>query len=464
MKRLVHELQDPQRVPHPPRRSAPSKLGAYARVVGALVVVAAGATLLTRAALSRIGTGGANVPVLEMKTGPFTRLVTAEGYLRPVKATPLTAPNRGRALLIAWLAEDGAQVKKGEVVIRFDSEEATRALADGQSDREAALSRIHKEKLQVGHALDERSRAASLTQEEMRQAGELGKKDPRFFPRNEVIESEIDQGLLQARLDQTKLASNVEKKLGASRVALLSVDREKAEREARRAADTLEALEVRAPHDGTFVIQRWGWGQRLLQAGDRAFSSMRVAEVATNDRMDAEVAVLEADAGGLVTGKRAQVVLDARPDVVWKARVKKVDPFPKAKHPEVPTQYFGAILAIEGNTAGVKPGQRLKATIVLDELPSALAVPRQAIFRLDNGTFVYRRRRWGGDFEKVPVTLGPGTVGRVVVIGGLAAGDRIALRDPSRSADDLANRAAPGTATGSGGAPPTESRGRGPGL
>jgi HlyD family secretion protein len=299
----------------------------------------------------------------------------------------------------------------------------------------------------------------------MRQAAQLGRKDPRFFPRNEVIESEIDESLLKARLDQTEKASTVEKRLGGSRVALLAVDREKAEREARRAADTLEALEVRAPHDGTFIIQRWGWGQRMLQAGDRAFSSMRVGEVATSDRMDAEVAVLEADAGGLVAGKPARVVLDARPDVVWKAKVKKVDPFPKAKHPEVPTQYFGAVLAIEGNTAGVKPGQRLQANIVLEELKSALAVPRQAIFRNESGTFVYRRGRWGSDFERVQVTLGPGTVGRVVVLTGLAAGDRIALRDPSRTADELSAPASGPRQSGSGGGGPAPERSRrGPGL
>jgi multidrug resistance efflux pump len=392
-------------------------------------------------------------------------VVTAEGYLRPVKATPLTAPNRGRALLIAWMAEDGAQVKKGDVVVRFDSEEATRALADGEADREAALSRIQREKLQVQNALNERTRSASLTQEEIRRAGELGKKDPRFFPRNEVIESEIDEGLLKARLDQTELARTVEKRLGTSRVALLAVDREKADREAQRAARTLESLEVRAPHDGTFVIQRWGWGQRVLQVGDRAFASMRVGEVATNDRMDAEVMVLEADAGGLVPGKVAKVVLDARPDVVWKAKVKKVDPFPKAKHPEVPTQYFGALLSISDNTAGVKPGQRLMASIVLDQMQSALAVPRQAIFRNEQGSFVYRRRGFRGDFEKVMVTLGSGTVGRVVVAAGLQAGDRIALRDPSRTADELA---APGAGPRGpvGGTSPSESRGRGrgPGL
>jgi HlyD family secretion protein len=463
-------VTEPQPEPRAaPRDFAERRQAGYARVmvIGAVGAAVVGGALLAWGAFSRLNNRNAEVPLLELQPAPFSRVVTAEGYLRPVKATPLTAPNRGRALLIAWMAEDGAQVKKGEVVVRFDSEEATRALADGEADREAALSRIQREQLQVQSALSERTRAASLTQEEMRQASELGKKDPRFFPRNEVIESEIDEGLLKARLDQTQLARNVEKRLGDSRVALLAVDREKADREAQRAARTLESLEVRAPHDGTFVIQRWGWGQRVLQAGDRAFASMRVGEVATNDRMDAEVAVLEADAGGLVPGKEAKVVLDARPDVIWKAKVKKVDPFPKAKHPEVPTQYFGALLSIQGNTAGVKPGQRLTASIVLDQLPQALAVPRQAIFRNDRGTYVFRRRGFRGDFEKVLVTLGSGTVGRVVVAGGLSPGDRIALRDPSRTADELASPPA-GSRAPMGQAPPAEGggrgRGRGPGL
>ena len=185
-----------------------------------------------------------------------------------------------------------------------------------------------------------------------------------------MIESEIDEALLGERLRQTQNAGQVEKQLGKSRVALLAVDRQKAEMQLAEANRTLKALEVRAPHDGVFVIQRWGWTQRVLQAGDRAFPGMRIAEVATSDRMDAEIAVLEADAGGLQPGKRALLVLDARPDVTWKGKVKKVDPFPKPKHPEVPAQYFGAILSMEGDTSKLKPGQRLRATLILDELPA----------------------------------------------------------------------------------------------
>lgn len=434
-------------------------------VVAAALLGAAAVVLIGRALLGRYSAGNSDVPVLEVRPAPFARTVSAEGYLRPVRATPLTAPSEGRSLLIAWMAEDGARVKKGEVVIRFDSEQAQRELADGKDDQNAALTRIAKERAAVDSGLADRARAAALTREEIVKARQLGKKDPRFFPRTEVIESQIDEELLTARLQQTEQSGTVERRLGKSRVALIAVDQHKAALELADASRTLEALEVRAPHDGIFVVQRMGWAQRMIQAGDRAFNGMRIAEVATSDRMDAEVMVLEADAGGLTSGKRATLVLDARADQVIKAKVKKVDAFPKPKHPEVPAQYFGAILSLEGDSSGLKPGQRLRATLVLDELPSALVVPRQAVFRQDEGTFVQRRQsKFGGagQFEKVPVTLGPGTVGRVVVTGGLAAGDVIALRDPGQTADQAASAAA-AERPRVGRAPPGGGRGRGGG-
>lgn len=437
------------------RRRPRAALIIAASVIAGIATVA----VIARAAFFGIGGDDKQIPVFEVKPGKFSRTVSAEGYLRAVKATPLTAPGEGRSILIGWLAEDGAPVKKGEVVIRFDSNDAVRAMADGKDDQTAAMTRIEKERLSVESALAERSRAAALTTEEMKRARELGKKDPRFFPRTEVIESEIDEALLDERLRQTENARQVETKLGKSRVALLAVDRQKAEAQLAEASRTLRAMEVRAPHDGVFVIQRWGWTQRVLQAGDRAYPGMRIAEVATSDRMDAEIAVLEADAGGLAQGKRALLVLDARPDVTWKGKVKKVDPFPKPKHPEVPAQYFGAILSMEGDTGRLKPGQRLRATLILDELPEALVVPRQAVFHNDEGSFVHRRQGWRGGFAPVAVTLGPGTVGRVVVTKGLEPGDVIALRDPSRTADEAV--AAPaGQRMGPGRAPPEGGRGR----
>ena len=413
--------------------------------VGGLAMTA----VVARGALTGMGARANQVPTFLVVPARFSRAVSAEGVLRPVKATAVTAPP-GRSLMIAWMAEDGAAVKRGDVVLEFDQSDATRALADGKDDERAADARIEKEKRLIGGAVADRGRDAALTRVEIAHARSLGRKDPRFFPRTEVIESEIDEALLATRLDKTQVGRAAEQRLGKSRVELLAVDRSKAELQRREAARTLASLDVRAPHDGTFVVQRLGWSQRVLQTGDRAFPGMRVAEVATTDQMEADVIVLEADAGGLVADKPATVVLEARPDVVWRAEVKKVEPFPKTRHPDVPTQYFGATLSIDGDTSGLKPGQRLRASIVLDDLASALVIPRQAVVTRDAGAFVERQRP-GGGWQTVKITLGAGTVGRVVVSAGLGPGDVIALRDPGRSADETIAAAPAGRAGAKGG-------------
>lgn len=387
-----------------------------------------------------------DVPTFAVAETPFTRTVSAEGVLRPVKTTVVSAPSEGREpLMIAWMAEDGDPVKKGEVVVRFDALEVTKRLADGRSDRAAADSRIEKEKTLSASSLHERDRTAAVTRDELDSNRQLGKKDPRFFPRSEVIESEIDEGLFQKRLDHARDARQIEEKLGRSRVDLAAIDRRKAELYQKQASATLNQLEIRAPHDGTFTLQRWGF-RGTLHAGDRAFAGMRIAEISTSEQMDAEVFVLEADAGGLAAGKKATVVLEAQPDVVWKARVKRVDPFPKPRQPEVPAQYFATLLEIEGKTEGLRPGQRLHASIVLDEKQKALVVPRQAVFRRDNDNIVYLRR--GGRFEATKVKLGAGTVGRLVITGGVKPGDQLALRDPTLSADETVGARAKGGAPG----------------
>jgi HlyD family secretion protein len=401
--------------------------------LAALVLLVLGARFALRQ-LRPAGLDPDSVPTFLVETVPFTRTVTAEGVLKPVKTTVVSAPTEGRdPLLIAAMLEDGDPVKKGEVVVRFDSGEVARRVADGASDREAATSRIEKEKTLAETTLHERERTASVTKEELEGTRQLGKKDPRFFPRTEVIESEIDDKLFEERLDHAHAARGIEERLARSKIDLAAIDRRKAELFHDQAKATLDKLELRAPHDGTFVLQRWGF-RGMLRAGDRAFPGMRIAEVSTSEKMDAEVFVLEADAGGLQPGRSATVVLEAQPDVLWKARVKHVDPFPKPRQPEVPAQYFATLLEIEGKTAGLRPGQRLHATIVLDQQPAALVVPRQAVFHRENDDVVYRRSK--DRFEPVRVKLGAGTVGRLVIAAGVRPGDRLALRDPTRSADE----------------------------
>ena len=76
-----------------------------------------------------------DIATYKVAPAQFTRRVTADGTLKAVEATPITAPHDvQQALKIAWIAEDGAVLKKDDTVIRFDPTEFKNELLGGTED------------------------------------------------------------------------------------------------------------------------------------------------------------------------------------------------------------------------------------------------------------------------------------------------------------------------------------------
>jgi multidrug efflux pump subunit AcrA (membrane-fusion protein) len=119
-----------------------------------------------------------------------------------------------------------------------------------------------------------------------------------------------------------------------------------------------------------------------------------------------------------------------------------VDALAKPRDQMSPVKYFETTLALENTDPSfMKPGQRVRAYVRLEEVDDVIAVPRGALFDKDGKRVVYR---WeGGAFTPVEVKVSRNSVSRVVVDSGLAAGDRIALRDPSLKAAAPAASGAP---------------------
>ena len=88
------------------------------------------------------------------------------------------------------------------------------------------------------------------------------------------------------------------------------------------------------------------------------------------------------------------------------------------------------MLTFDGeHAAAMKPGQRVRATLVLEEVDNALVVPRQAISQEAGETRVFVAS--GDGFEPRRVEIGASSLGLVVVTAGLAEGELIALAPPS---------------------------------
>lgn len=387
-------------------------------------------------ALRGFASAGADVPLHEVERGDFSRRVRAEGNLEAVDATVLGPPPEVRQpLKIAWLAQDGSPVKSDEVVIRFDPTEMEQNLREGRHDHAAASSRITQKQVRQEGSLHNLDRDAEMAGLELDYAKTFQNKDETIFSRHEIIEAEIDEELAGERKNHAEQAGDVQGELGQAEVDLLVIERRKAELKIEQAEQGLQKLEVRAPHDGIFVLKTiWG---RKPEVGQMVWGGNAVAELPKLDRMEAKVYVLEADAGGLEVGLPATVTLDAHPGVIYQATVAKADALAQRRNRRVPIQYFGVTLELERTDLELmKPGQRVQAILDLEAREDVLTVPRQAVFEKDGRKIVYRRR--GGEFEPQEVELGPTALGRVVIEKGVEEGDLVALRDPTRPLEETA--------------------------
>lgn len=389
--------------------------------------------LLFGAFLPRAGSGVGDVPVIAIEPQDFVRLVPASGNLQAVRATPITAPvGVPGPFRIGWVAPDGSRVKKGDVVIRFDPSAAEERLINAEDDLRETRLKMEKEKISGLAEVFKLERDAAMARVELENARRFQKKDEVIFSRHDIIESEIDQGLAEERETHARANRRTRERLSGTEAALLQIKIRQADAKIQQARQALQALSVTAPHDGVLILKR-NWRGETTRVGDNVWNGQPLAEIPDLSAMKAEVFVLEADAGGLKTDRPATLTVESAPGKTYPARIARVDALAKPRIPGSPVQYFAVTLEIPRTDPRVmKPGQRVQATLRLEERAEALLAPRQAVFDREGRTLVYRRSERG--FEPVEVKLGPSTMGRVVLASGIKAGDVLALRDPTRPA------------------------------
>ncbi len=384
------------------------------------------------------GCGGTEAPRWRVEKGPFVHQIRAEGVLRAARSQKLVVPpSAQQALRLAWVAADGQRVEEGEVVALFDRQPLDKSLADGRRNLAKAeleggkvhgQDAIERERLNAAHRSAELEREHSLR---------FQKKDETVFSRQKITESSIDQELAGERSASAAAALATQERLARAQRELVEISKRKAGLEIGTAQKGLAALEVRAPHAGLFLRARWG-GRDRIEAGIQMWPGMDVGELTLAGELQAEVFVLEADAGGLAEGQEAEVLIEAHPEKVQRARISRVDASARPRFRGSPVQYFAVTLSFEDQAAVPgKIGQQVTARLLVGRRDAALVVPRQAILQEDGRSVVTLDR--GGRLEQAEVRLGPAAAGRVVVEEGLAEGDLVVLPE------------APGAAGGAGG-------------
>jgi multidrug resistance efflux pump len=411
-------------------------------IAGALALGGAAFVALTAASWS--AGAASDVPTARVVRGALRLDVHATGEMRAGRSASLSGPPVGGMLRLVRLADTGAAVRAGDIVMEFDPADQQHALEQSRSELLEAEQEIVK------------MRADAAVQAAQDQVERL---TARFDVRRAELDALADADLLgaieakkrqlaieEARRRLAQLQEDVRSRADTSRAALAVVEekRTKARLATERARQIIESLAVRAPIDGLVAIKEnrdaaggfFFSGMTLpeYRAGDTVGSGRVVMDIFDTSRLEIRAKVNEQDRANVNAGQTAVVQADALPGRPLSAKVASLSGLASRGFffdSAGPLRQFDAMLQLDPTSRPPRPGTSVRIRVAGPEVRDALYVPRQALFQKNGKPVVYVRA--GERFEPREVKVTHRTESRVA-IEGVADGTEVALVNPEAPA------------------------------
>ena len=325
---------------------------------------------------------------------------------------------------ISMLAPEGADVKKGQPVLGFDTTELQRKLDEKSAEADQARKQIEKERNDLAlRSKDERLKLAEA-EGRLRKAGLKLDAPGDIVGINERKAAEIEHAIAQRETASAKARLDALESAARARIGLLQSKQQQAASIVAQTQDAIRQMMRTAPRDGT-VIYTTNWRGEKKKIGDNCWKAERVVEIPDLTRMKAEGEVDEQDAGRVAVGQRVTLRLDAHPDDELQGTITTAARTVQRKRgTQDPVKVLRVDIQLDKtDPAKMRPGMRFQGTIELGRVKNAVLIPREAVLVASDGPYVYRRGAL--DVDRVPVRLGRENDKFVEVTQGLGAGDRV---------------------------------------
>jgi hypothetical protein len=410
-------------------------------VAGLLVAIAAGIGAAVWAIALPVGlTNEPAVPTARVARGNLDVKVHLNGELQTDKSVTLVPPPAGVPLRLVSIAETGATVRAGDVVMEFDP-------ADQQYALEQSRSQLLEAEQEILRMRANQVVQAAQTDTEILTA--------RFNVRRAEMDAMTPKQLIgetQARIralavEETRrrlaeLEGLASSRQSVDRAALATMEqrRNTSRMGAMRAEQVISQLAVKAPIDGSIVVRENRDTQNMIfqgmtipefRVGDTVMPGRIVLEIIDTARVQIRARVSEQDRPLVAAGQEARVQADGLGGEWVSATVESVAGL--ASRAFGPFEGSGAVRRFDltlrpKEPKRLRPGTTVRIVISGPALTNVLHLPRQAVFERDGKPVVFAREN--GRFVARPVTIVGRTEGRLAITG-VAEGTEAALLDPT---------------------------------
>src|SRR5512140_892196 len=283
------------------------------------------------AAYRYAGTTTVEVPVTRVRLSEFIISVKTRGEIRSTRSVILSAPQVPSPRIVR-LAESGKPIKKGDVVIEFDTAQQEQSYIEGTTNVRAADADIVKLKASQ-QMIDEMDGMNLMTSEYNLQRSKLEASKAEILSEIEGAKNKIDVGISEGELGQVKTTIKSHDVTQQADLERLTQRKDKTLRDLERYKGYLSKMVVRAPNDGivnllpNFRSQgSWGSSPPPFKEGDNAWTGAAIAEIPDLSEMRIELKLEEVDRGKVRLGLPIKIKVDAIPDKEFYAELDWISP------------------------------------------------------------------------------------------------------------------------------------------
>jgi len=379
------------------------------------------------------------IPTARVRRGDFLISVRTRGEIRSTRSVILTAPQVPDPRIVR-LAESGKPVKKGDVVVEFDTAQQEQYYLERATTVRTADSQIIQ--TQASHRIIDEQDAMSLMQAEYDlERAKLEASKAEILSEIEGAKNWIDVGISEGNLTQVKTIIKSHKVTQQADIERLQQSKNKAVRDLERAKDYLSKMVIRAPIDGIVNILpnfraggSFGSMPPPFKEGDRAWTGAAIAEIPDLSSMRIEMKLEEVDRGRIKLGQQVRVRVDAIADKEFLAELDWISPIAAVtfRGPGMSEKNFPAHATLKNVDPRLRPGMSATAEIVIESHPNVLLIPARASFLHQGKPAVWVQR--GQQFEIRTIEVGLRNENDIVVVKGLREGEVVALENPIEAA------------------------------
>jgi multidrug efflux pump subunit AcrA (membrane-fusion protein) len=343
-------------------------------------------------------------PLYEVRQGALQSQLLLYGRIDATSAERLIAPRTELwGLSIRALVEDGAPVKKGEIVAEFDNAFFVSRYTDNALSLDSEEYEYQRQLAASEATLAEKNFAVKRASIVLRKA-ELEANVPNdVYPLRVYQEKQL--ALDRARNALEKARSELTASTSAARLDL-EVRRLSMERARKDLKDTelaLSALSLRAPRDGHAFLGDNQRERRTYQVGDTVWPGNVVVTLPDTTEFQFVAQLSDVDDGQIEVGMKARCFVDAYPDRLLEGEVAAVSPVAQQPSRDSNRRYFLATLSLKHDPSShLRPGMSARAEVLRQKVDNALLVPRHAIRQGEAGPEVTDA---DGQHHRIELTL-----------------------------------------------------------